>query len=51
MKIQLEDKRYQKECIDIFTIFDSKQNLEFAESDFVVGKDYVRKNKNYPHIN
>lgn len=48
MKIQLEDKRYQKECIDIFTIFDSKQNLEFAESDFVVGKDYVRKEKTYP---
>ena len=48
MKIQLEDKRYQKECIDIFTIFDSKQNLEFAESDFVVGKDYVRKDKTYP---
>ncbi|MFR4777982.1 MAG: radical SAM protein [Finegoldia magna] len=48
MKIQLEDKRYQKECIDIFTIFDSKQNLEFGESDFVVGKDYVKKEKTYP---
>ena len=48
MKIQLEDKRYQKECIDIFTIFDSKQNLEFGKSDFVVGKDYVKKEKTYP---
>lgn len=48
MKIQLEDKRYQKECIDIFTIFDSKQNLEFGESNFIVGKDYVRKEKTYP---
>ena len=47
MKIQLEDKRYQKECIDIFTIFDFKQNLEFGESDFVVGKDYVKKEKTY----
>lgn len=48
MKIQLEDKRYQKECIDIFTIFDSKQNLEFGESNFIVGKDYVKKEKTYP---
>lgn len=48
MKIQLEDKRYQKECIDIFTIFDSKQNLEFGECDFVVGKDYVKKDITYP---
>lgn len=48
MKIQLEDKRYQKECIDIFTIFDSKQNLEFGESNFIVGKDYVKKDKTYP---
>ncbi|MDU7560417.1 MAG: radical SAM protein, partial [Finegoldia magna] len=48
MKIQLEDKRYQKECIDIFTIFDSKQNLEFGESDFVIGKDYVKKDITYP---
>lgn len=48
MKIQLEDKRYQKECIDIFTIFDSKQNLEFGESDFVVGKDYVKTDITYP---
>ena len=48
MKIQLEDKRYQKECIDIITIFDSKQNLEFGECDFVVGKDYVKKDITYP---
>ena len=48
MKIQLEDKRYQKECIDIFTIFDLKQNLEFGESDFVIGKDYVKKDITYP---
>ena len=47
MKIQLEDKKYQKECIDIFTIFDSKQNLEFGQSDFVVGTDYVIKDKKY----
>ena len=48
MKIKLEDKRYQKECIDIFTIFDLKQNLEFGESDFVIGKDYVKKDITYP---
>ncbi len=48
MKIQLEDKRYQKECIDIFTIFDLKQNLEFGECDFVIGKDYVKKDITYP---
>lgn len=47
MNIQLECKKYQKECIDIFTIFDAKQNLKFKESEFVVGENFVRKDKTY----
>lgn len=47
MNIQLECKKYQKECIDIFTIFDTKQNLKFKESEFVVGENFVRKDKTY----
>ncbi len=47
MKIQLEDKNYQKECIDIFTIFDTKDNLKFEKSKFVIGENYVKYEKLY----